>query len=288
MKVTQCLRNGLVNLKIPAETLSSRIIGGAFDGEYFHLSVDSHLLNSLLVSEEARKWYTFQWDIAHIIELAEKDSMNESSCQPVKQIVSTISEVSKSFSHGKSFRELVKEANNESNDDDDDELFEFRSEIEKVKVRVPGHFLETRFATYSSVVIDKWLNNYPLYYNILNDKQEDNLHKIDNAPFVFSCGGLCAYAVVGSMSNAVQKPNIPCWEIDTILETHLNILKEMADILDPSKLKVASISESTVLPTLESMTKEIVEKHEYKGVPLLTKVHSIHSTRSATLLEASN
>lgn len=101
LSVTRCLRKGLSNLNIPADELSRRLVGGAFDGEYFHLSVDSHLLHSLLVSEEARKWYTFQWDIAHIIEVAEKDSVKDSSCGPLTEVFSTISEVSKSFSHGK-------------------------------------------------------------------------------------------------------------------------------------------------------------------------------------------
>lgn len=286
ISVTRCLQKGLSNLEIPAQELSSRIVGGAFDGEYFHLGVDSHLHNMMLVSEEAREWYTYQWDIAHIIELAEKDSMQDSSCEPIRKVVSTISETSKSFSHGKSFRLLVEEASLEIDEEDEEDFYQ---EIEKVKVRVPGHFSETRFATYSAVVIEKWLNNYPLYYRIMNREQKDDLDRIDNAPFVFTCGGLYdAYTVVGSMSNAAQKPNIPCWEIDTIIQTHLKILEEMADILDPSKIKVTSISNSTVLPTLAAMTKEVVEKHEYKNCPLLTKVHYVRSTRSTKSVEASH
>lgn len=115
------------------------------------------------------------------------------------------------------------------------------------------------------------------------------MDRIDNAPFVFSCGGLCdVYSVVANLSNAVQKPNIPCWEIDTIVATHLNILKEMDDSLDPSKLKVESISNCTVFPTLASMTKEVLEKHEYKGCPILTKVHTVHSTRATKSKESSH
>lgn len=218
----------------------------------------------------------------------ENDSVKDSSCKPLTQVFSTISEISKSFSHGKSFRELVEEASIEPSEDDEDQEF-YSDETEKVKVRVPGHFSETRFATYSSVVIDKFLNNYPLYYTIMNRQQSDTLDRIDNASFVFSCGGLSdAYSVVGNLSNAVQKPNIPCWEIDTIVETHLNILQEMADSLDPSKIKVESISNSTDFPTLASMTKQAVEKHEYKGCPLLTKVHSVLSTRATTSEESSH
>lgn len=172
------------------------------------------------------------------------------------------------------------------NEDSED----FHNEVEKVKVRVPGHFSETRFATYSSVVIDKFLNNYPLYYKLMNREQKDKLDSIDNVPFVFSCGSLCdVYAVLGSLSNAVQKPNIPSWEIETILKTHIGTLEKMANSLDPSKLKTSSIiSDSSIFPTLASMAQEISEKHEYKNCPLLTKLHSVHSTRSKTSAEESH
>ena len=126
--------------------LSCRIVSGAFDGEYFHLSVPSHLLNMLLVRDEGRKWYTFQWDPAHILELAEKDSMNNSSCNSVKNVISTISDVSKSFSHGKSFRELLEEA--ASSIEEGDESEENPEGIGRGNARTPGHFSDTRFATY--------------------------------------------------------------------------------------------------------------------------------------------
>lgn len=70
-RVTKTMKKGLENLKIPPNETSIRIVGGAFDGQYFHLNVPEHFLNSELVSDDARSWYSFQWDPAHIIELAE-------------------------------------------------------------------------------------------------------------------------------------------------------------------------------------------------------------------------
>lgn len=116
--------------------------------------------------------------------------MKHSSCKSVKQIISTISDVSKSFSHGKSFRLLVEEAGKGEQIDFDSDEEVFYTEIEKVKARVPGHFSDTRFATYSFVVLDKWLNNYPLYYRLMNKNLDDNLDRINNVSFVFSSGGL--------------------------------------------------------------------------------------------------
>lgn len=75
---------------------------------------------------------------------------------------------------------------------------------------MPGHFSETRFATYSSVVIDKWLNNY---YKIMNRKQDDNLDKTA-LPHSYLHVAVCV------------KPNIPSWEVSNIFEAHINALKK--------------------------------------------------------------
>lgn len=120
--VTRTMKRGLGNLKIPQNETSSRIVGGAFDGEYFHLNVPEHFLNSELVSEDARRWYSFQWDPAHIIELAEADSRKSSPS--IQTNFDTISSVSKSFSHGKSFRQLLDDAALRDAFPDEDEDYE--------------------------------------------------------------------------------------------------------------------------------------------------------------------
>lgn len=275
--VTSTLRDGLDSLKIPQKEQPSRIVGGAFDGEYFHLGVPQHLMNMMLVPEENRDWYSFQWDPAHILELAEADALNSAKCQPAKQVISTISDVSKSFSYGKSFRELLQEAALEFNNEEKDEGCLANTS----SLRMPGHFSETRFATYSSAVIDKWLNNYSYYYKVMNKNKDDKLDKIDNAPFIFSCGGLRdTYSVLGNMSNAFQKSNIPSWEVSSIYETHINVFNKMEESLDPTNLSISSISDSTILPTLGAMAQEVSSSHEYQGCPLLNKLIPLQSTRS--------
>lgn len=72
LAVTKTMKKGINNLKIPQDETSTRIVGGAFDGEYFNLNVPKHFLGSELVSEDSRDWYSFQWDPAHILELAEE------------------------------------------------------------------------------------------------------------------------------------------------------------------------------------------------------------------------
>lgn len=55
------MKIGIKNLNIPQDETSTRIVGGAFDGEYFNLKVPQHFMDSELVSEDSREWYSFQW-----------------------------------------------------------------------------------------------------------------------------------------------------------------------------------------------------------------------------------
>jgi len=57
--VTETLVNGLSNLKIPAEELDSRSVGGAFDGKYFNLGVPRNVFSKLERPDEAKDWYTY-------------------------------------------------------------------------------------------------------------------------------------------------------------------------------------------------------------------------------------
>lgn len=122
---------------------------------------------------------------------------------------------------------------------------------------------------------------------MLNKDEDDELTNIDNAPFTFSCAGLSdIYEVIGKLSNAVQKPNIPPWEVSTIIETYSNALQKMANNIEPSDLKTDTLSE-TLFPTLSSMVKEVSEKGKYNTCPILFKKHSAHSTRCRAHAEES-
>lgn len=175
-------------------------MGGAFDGEYVHLSVGTHLLDSLLVPKDSkeRDCHSFQWDPAHIIELAESDAKKKE--KGLQYILSTISKISQEFSHGKSYRQLLEEVHLYLSETDYDSS--------KETARPPGHYSDTRFATYSC---DKKLfHNYKYYYRLMNKEQDDDVDRIDNAPFLFSSAGLSdVYETIGKASNAVQKHDIP-------------------------------------------------------------------------------
>lgn len=267
--VTRTLRDGLESLNISQADLRKRLVGGAFDGEYVHLGVGSHLLDSLLVPKnpDDRDWYTFQWDPAHIVELAEADAKNKD--KDVQDTLGIISKVSKSFSYGKSYRMLMEEASLP------DEM-EIATNLPKKKerARTPGHFSETRFATYSSEVLKKWLHNYKYYYRMMNREQNDKNDKIDNAPFLFSCAGLNdVYEIVGKLSNAIQKHDVTVWEISTIIETYTSTLNQMAENV------ISSEPDENLFPCLSKIFKEVSETGEFASCPILTKKYTSHGTR---------
>lgn len=282
--VTKTMKSGIKSLKIPQDETSTRVVGGAFDGEYFNLNVPKHFMDSELVSEDAREWYSFQWDPAHIIELAEADARKVSSS--VQSSFDTISSVSKNFSHGKSFRQLLDEASSYYLNMDDERYDDSESTIRQKKVRAPGHFSDTRFATYSSEVIRKFLHNYEFYYRHLNEEQDDKLDKMDNAPFLFSCAALSdVYEVIGKTSNAVQKPGIPSWEVSSMFTTYVDTLKKMSANLDG--VKIDSLNKE-LFPVLSSVVTKVSEMGEYDSCPIFAKKYVVHSTRRSTAAVESN
>lgn len=94
----------------------------------------------------------------------------------------------------------------------------------------------------------------------------NNLDKIDNAPFIFSCGALSdVYEVVGKLSNAVQKPGIPSWEVSSLFETYTNTLEKMSGNL--KNVKIDSLDKE-LFPTMSSMVKNVWEMGEYDSCPI--------------------
>lgn len=171
-------------------------------------------------------------------------------------------------------------------DEDEHENYDSESTARQKKVRVPGHFSDTRFATYSHEVIRKFLHNYEFYYRHLNKEQEDKLDQMDNAPFLFSCAALSdVYEVIGKTSNAVQKSGIPSWEVSSVLKTYINTLEKMSENLND--VKIDSLDKE-LFPTLSSIVTEVTKKGEYDSCPIFTKKHVVHNTRRSTVAAESN
>lgn len=256
------MKQGLANLDITNANFESRCVGGAFDGEYFHLKVPQFLLESALIAEDAIEWYSFTWDPAHIIELAEHDARKHKNCKDIQRKIDYISEISRIVSYGKNYRE-IKEISEETSR----------------QIKAPRHFSNTRFATYSSEVIKTFINNYEAYYKLLNNKQKDELNNINNAPFLFTIAALdSVYRIIAKASNAIQKPDMPSWEVYETLDIYLSTLEDMANCLITTE-RIENVNKA-LFPTLFSIIAEVSENGEFSECPILDSKHNTHRTRN--------
>lgn len=294
--VTRTLKKGLSNLDISDKEIETRCVGGAFDGEYFNLKVPHNLLESCLIDDEAKTWFSFQWDPAHILELAEHDTRKHPSSKYIQKTIDIVSDVSKMFSYGKSYRQAVticehSEMSPESDIELERDIFEtenHESITAKKKFKAPRHFSNTRFATYSSKVLKTFIDNFDVYYKHMSIKQMDDLDTINNASFLFTIGALdSVYQIIGSASNAVQKPDVSPWEIKQLLDTYMNALQQIAAHLDQESFNSENIS-MDLLPTLHQMSKSVFEIGEFNSCAILSKKYNVQRTRNSELTEESN
>lgn len=291
--VTRTLKKGLTNLDITDKEIESRCVGGAFDGEYFNLKVPQHLLHSALVDDDIEEWFSFQWDLAHILELAEHDARKNHKTKNIQKAIDIIGGVSKIFSYGKSYRQAVEMcqfperfvSDDESESGEEENLGRTENEMAvfKKKFKAPRHFSNTRFATYSSKVLKTFIDNYEIYYKHMNRRQIDELDNINNAPFLFTIGALDSiYEVIGAASNAVQKPDITPWEIKQLLDTYINTLGKMSLALNNNTFN------KDLFPTLCNMYDELKLKGEFKSCAILDNKFNLQRTRLAQESDESN
>lgn len=105
----------------------------------------------------------------------------------------------------------------------------------------------------------------------MNQKQKDELDNINNAPFLFTLGALdSTYEVVGGASNAVQKPDIPPWEVKRTLNTYIDTLDDIASHLKQHELTIENLDKD-LFPTLHAMANEVKKRVNTSPVPYWTR-----------------
>jgi len=177
----------------------------------------------------------------------------------------TISNISENFNNGKSFRELLEEA-------EEDE-----------RIRKPGHFSDTRFATHSSVVIDKFFNNYKQYYGILKRKktvrEEELFNKMSEIEFFYTCAGLAdIYSEIAIMSKEFQNPHTTPWLQKHAVEDGIYELNEKLHVThgDPADLEVFDYQKFKLnYPKLSEVYEGVRDYGEFKESPIYNNVHDI-------------
>jgi len=155
-----------------------------------------------------------------------------------------------------------------------------------MKARVPGHFSDTRFATFSSIVLQKFLHNYKLYYHILANRHDKVWEKMNNASFLFSlCALVDVYNVIGSLSNALQKPAMAHWEIKSVYIKYIDKLHLMQNALADyeSTINFEIFENCEYFTTLCKTFRCVKDTGEYEGCLVSVKEKVAHLTRGTTV-----
>ena len=262
--VAQSLHENLLK-RFPDENIRSRFVGGAFDGQYHILGVPDHLLTLMNVNDQDKPWYSFHWDPAHILELAEKNSKAPSASPWVQDVENTIKNINKVFGYGKRYEELLDTSGGTA--------------------LKPNSFSDTRFASYAANSMKNFLNNYPHFYDRLDSTQDNLLNTVNNSNFVLKAAALTdVYTEMGKLSRKLQKTDNFPWHVDAAVEKHTSRLNAMADsLLTPDSLHSEFKHYSQAM-------KEISGSSEYKGKPVFISKQSTTSSRSqskdATVFQA--
>ncbi|KAJ8041006.1 hypothetical protein HOLleu_15484 [Holothuria leucospilota] len=126
--------------------LSRQLAGFGFDGQYFHLKVDSKLKEKLKLDDTVG----FMWDPAHLLQLADKDTRKKIDW--TDEISKDIAAVLNKFSFGKTFESALDKAH-----------------LLGVDLKAPLWFSETRFAAFAYTVFQNFVDNYKVIRSVLED-----------------------------------------------------------------------------------------------------------------------
>ena len=211
----ECIANDIKNVCKQYELQSNQIAGFGFDGQYFNLHVPEKLKEKLHLDDDV----TFQWDPAHLLQLADKDMRKEAPW--IENICKDIAAVLQKFAYGKTFEAAIDKA----------------AEL-GVDLKAPLWFSETRFATYAHLVFKNFVNNYSVVRNVLEEIAETGgpraedacnlLRRIRTIDFIVKAILLMDfYRVLGEVSQVLQRVNATIWEKSQSLRSFMEILDKM-------------------------------------------------------------
>ena len=194
---------------------SDQIAGFGFDGQYFNLHVPEKLKEKLHLDDNV----TFQWDPAHLLQLADKDMRKEVPW--IETICKDVAAVLHKFAYGKTFEAAIDKA---------DEL--------GIDMKAPLWFSETRFAAYAHLVFRNFTDNYAIVRSVLEeiaeksdpraDEADQLLGRIRTISFVARVILLMDfYRVLGEVSQIFQRVDAPIWVKARSLKYFMETLDKM-------------------------------------------------------------
>ncbi len=196
---------------------NSQIAGFGFDGQYFHLNVDSKLKTKMHLDDKVG----FSWDPAHKLQLADKDTRKDEDW--IDGICSDISAVLNKFAFGKTFEAALEKAH---------EL--------GIDMKAPLWFSDTRFAAFAHMVFNNFINNYEIVRRVLEDiaasntprakEADDLLRRINKVDFVGKTLILIDYYKhLSEVSQILQKVDHPVWSKANAVHEYIELLRTWDD-----------------------------------------------------------
>ena len=146
----QQLRGTIASLGI---TRTEQLSAIAADGQVHHNGVPTKLLRSLSVGSAAPACVPRIWDGAHLMNLADVDARNATSCKWVNQTVASITRITKRFTLGAGLERLLDAGNDLG-----------------CRVLRPRLWSETRFAPYAADVLKTFMTNVPAMTHALRQQ----------------------------------------------------------------------------------------------------------------------
>ena len=196
---------------------NSQIAGFGFDGQYFHLHVDSILKDKLDLNDKVG----FSWDPAHKLQLADKDTRKDEGLDWIDGICSDIAAVLGKFAFGKTFEKALEKAH---------EL--------GIDMKAPLWFSDTRFAAFAHLVFKNFMDNYTIIRRVLEEIAESDTSRAKDAcdllrrirKFDFVAKALILidfYKHLGAVSRDLQRVDHPVWLKASTLSAYITALEEM-------------------------------------------------------------
>lgn len=262
--------------------ISEQLVAGGFDGQYFHNSVPDHLSNSLNLSKAH-----FTHDLAHRMQLAEKDARNAGIKTGEKtkyyhefiiKAMKVISDVLADIRFGKKFERLL-EAMEQCPDDTFYKLDTFST---------------TRFAAYSARVFKAFvLDLKPIIIALEKRAEQKQANKDDAAAAQSLLNNLLSlktmadlagiadiYEELGKLSQALQKVNSFLWEkVDSVKKT-IDQLTEMKNTLKETKSSDSPPQDKW--PLLSNMWPKLLKNEFLPGTPINPQPKVRYVTRNAS------
>ena len=275
-----------------------RFVGAAVDGAYVRNNFKEHLLEQFDIKEEDQDAYTENWDPAHIIECAGKDSRKQKGknqvigVQWIKKVADTVNSVETKYSIGKSLQNMEDNAKltsnvpdmadvdisadsivEESNDRPPESVDHGPSDAQPKrgadKVKKLKAFSTTRFTTHATEALSAFRKNWGDIYDCMKESDDNKLPLIKDPEFVLGLSGMeDVYDVIGEASRKVQSSRLYPWNVTETLEKCADDLERMAECLKSSNPD--SLRSENKLKNFREAAEELSLRGKYQGRDLDT------------------